>query len=161
MRINNWLFPAGPRASIVPLLRSCLPVISLAVILAAGCTRPASRPPVVYATESAPGIDIERVQVNEGSGIYLTGRSTLPDGECVMTELLENETVLEWWPRDVCVEIANGRWEFLAALGRGGAPERLDPGVEYVVHAWWPEQPEIVTTRFPFDLSGPPSPPAP
>lgn len=159
MRIKNWLFPAGMRASHETLLRLCLLGISLAVIFAAGCTRPASRPPVVYATDSAPRIIIERVQVNEGSGIYITGRSTLPDGECLQTELLENQTVLEWWPRDVCVEIANGRWEFLAALGRDKAPERLDAGVEYEIHAWWPEQPETVSARFPFDLSGPP--PAP
>lgn len=159
MRIKNWLFPAGVQASLNHLLRLCLPAISLVVFLITGCTRPASRPSVVYATESAPRIVIERVQVNEGSGIYLNGRSTLPDGECIMTELLEDQTVLEWWPRDVCVEIANGRWEFLAALGRGGAPERLDSNVEYEIHAWWPEQPDVVNTRFPFDLSGPP--PAP
>jgi hypothetical protein len=113
---------------------------------------------VVYATDSAPRIFIDLVQVNEGSGVYVSGRSTLPDGACVKTELLEDQKVLEWWPRDVCVEIANGKWEFLAALGRDGAPERLNPDVEYQIHAFWPDQPDKVDTRFPFDLSGPPAP---
>ena len=145
--IDHWFF------------RLCLSSISLMLIFAAGCTRTASLPSVIYATDSAPRITIDRVQINEGSGIYLSGRSTLADGECVQTRLLENQTDLEWWPRDVCVEIANGRWEFLTALGRNGAPQQLETGAEYEIYAWWPQEPEVVNTRFPFDLSGPsPSP---
>jgi len=153
--IKNRLFAAGKGQkhlfSILILL-----TISLVLIFATGCTRPASKQLVIYATDNAPRIVIDRVQVSEGSGVYISGRSTLPDGECIQTELLENQQVLAWWPRDVCVEIAEGRWEFLTALGRSGAPERLDPDAEYLIHAWWPKQPEAVDAQFPFDLSGPP-----
>jgi hypothetical protein len=136
------------------LLKNLLAVIILGAGLLASCTLPASKPPVVYMTREAPGITIDRVQVNQGAGIYVAGRSTLPDGECVQTELLADEKVLEWWPREVCVEIASRRWEILAALGRQGAPERLDPNAAYEIHAWNPKAPTNTSTRFPFDLNG-------
>jgi hypothetical protein len=126
----------------------------LAAGLLMACTRPASSPPVVYSTSSAPRVIIERVQVNQGAGIYVSGRSTLPDGECVQTELLANSKNVDWWPRDVCVAVDAGRWEILTALGRAGAPERLEPGNAYEVHAWWPKEPSETLTRFPFDLNG-------
>ncbi len=123
--------------------------------LLAACTRSASKPPVVYGTGTPTDITIERVQVNQGAGVYVAGRSTLPDGECVQTELLADQKVVEWWPKDVCVEIATNRWEFLAALGRQGAPERLEPNVAYEVHAWNPKAPSKTSTRFPFQINGP------
>ena len=159
MRVNNQAQPAAVPQALRLLLAICTLAAGLTTaILLTACTRPASQPAVVYATDNAPRIIIERVQVSEGSGIYVHGRSTLPDGECVQSELFAGQEVLDWWPRDVCVEISASQWEILVPLGRGGAPQQLDPAAAYEVHAWWPEQPEEVTTRFPFDLSGPPAP---
>ena len=142
-------------ASMERFLKIYLILFLLVAGLLAGCTRSISRPSVVYATSKAPSITIDRVQVNQGAGVYVAGRSTLPDGACVQTELFVDKKVAEWWPRDVCVEIAANRWEFLAALGRQGAPERLEPDVAYEIHAWYPKNPSEISTRFPFDLNGP------
>lgn len=132
-----------------------LAAVLLASVLEAACTRPASKPPFVYATSSAPRVTVDRVQINQGTGIYFSGRSTLPNGECIKTELLEDGQKANWWPVDACVTVDLGQWEMLVGLGRSGAPDRLDPGKSYELHAWWPKNPEQVTTRFPFDLTGP------
>jgi hypothetical protein len=133
-----------------------LPILCLlATGLLTACTRPASKPSVVYATSSASRITVDRVQINQGDGVYVSGRSTLPEGECVKTELLANGKTVDWWPRDVCVAVDTGHWEMLAGLGRKGAPERLETGVAYEIHAWWPKNPDQISTRFPFDLNGP------
>ncbi len=137
------------------MLRFILVLSYLVAGLLAGCTRSVSKPSVVYATSRVPSITIDRVQVNQGAGVYVAGRSTLPDGACVQTELLVDKKVAEWWPRDICVEIAASRWEILAALGRQGAPERLEPDVAYEIHAWYPQNPSEISTRFPFNLNGP------
>ena len=136
-------------------LRAAFWIVVLPVLLLAACTRPASISPVMTATSSMPGITVERVQVDQGAGVFVSGRSNLPNGECVKTELLANKKVVEWWPRDTCIEIDSYQWEMLAALGHNGSPERLDPNVEYEIHAWWPKNPAAVSTRFPFDLNGP------
>jgi hypothetical protein len=122
------------------------------------CTRSGSRAPFVYATDSAPRIMIDKVRVNEGNGVYVSGRSTLPNGECVQTELLVDQQPASWWPRNVCIQIDSGQWEILVALGMNGAPAQLDPNAAYLIHAWWPTHPDTTFTRFPFDLKGPASP---
>ncbi len=137
------------------ILKTTLIAILLAAALLAACTRPASTPPFTYPTRSAPGVTVEQVQVDQGTGIYLSGRSTLPNGECIKTELLEDGKKANWWPADTCVTVDTGNWEMLVGLGREGAPEHLDPKNNYEIHAWWPKNPEKVTTRFPFDLTGP------
>ncbi len=136
-------------------LQAAFRIFVLPVLLLAACTRPASIPSIVIATNSTPSITVERVQVDQGAGVFVSGRSNLPNGECLKTELLANKKVVDWWPRDTCIEIDSYQWEMLAALGHNGAPERLDPNAEYEIHAWWPKNPAAVSTRFPFDLNGP------
>ncbi len=130
-------------------------ILFLAAVLLTTCTRPASTPPFVSTTSNAPRVTVDQVQVNQGTGIYLSGRSTLPNGECIKTELLEDGKKANWWPVDACVTVDTGNWEMLVGLGRQGAPDHLNPGINYEIHAWWPKNPEQVTTRFPFDLTGP------
>jgi hypothetical protein len=130
-------------------------ILLLTAGLLVSCTRPASKPAVVYATDSAPRVMIDKVQVNQGEGIYVSGRSTIPNGECVKTELLANTQSVDWWPRDICIAVDGGRWEILAGLGRSGAPERLDPSTAYELRAWWPKKQAETLTRFPFDIKAP------
>ncbi len=143
------------KRSLAKILRVAVWMLVLPLLILAACTRPASIPPVRIATSSTPSITVEQVQVDQGAGVFVSGRSNLPNGECVKTELLADKKVVEWWPRDTCIEIDSYQWEMLVALGRNGAPERLDPNVEYEIHAWWPKNPAAVSTRFPFDLNGP------
>jgi hypothetical protein len=62
-----------------------------------------------------------------------------------------------WWPADACVPVQEGTWEIAVPLGTGGAPAALDPSAQYVVRAWLPGGPDIVSV-FAFDLAGPPAP---
>lgn len=143
-----------PAAKKVSIKTSSILLLLVAVLLTA-CTRPASKPPFVYATNSAQRVTVDQVQINQGTGIYVSGRSTLPNGECIKTELLEDGKKANWWPVDACVTVDTGHWEMLVGLGRSGAPGQLKPGIDYEIHVWWPKAPEQVTTRFPFDLTGP------
>jgi hypothetical protein len=144
-----------PRSATMEItLRNLLILCLMVAGLLAACTRPASKPSVVNATLITPGITIDQVQVNQGAGVYVTGRSTLSDGECVQTELTANQKVVQWWPRDVCVEINANKWEILAALGNKGAPKQLEPNVDYEIHAWNPKDPSATSARFPFHLNG-------
>ena len=88
----------------------------------------------------------------------MSGQTTIPYGECVQTELLADGKPVDWWPKDKCIQVGGNSWEFLAALGKNGAPERLDPNKSYAIHAWWPQKPDTASTRFPFDLNGPKTP---
>jgi hypothetical protein len=49
-------------------------------------------------------------------------------------------------------------WCFSVPLGEEGAPENLDPDVEYTLRVWWPGEPDIASNMFSFDLSTPPQP---
>jgi hypothetical protein len=143
--------PVAKKVTLITLSSAFL----LAAVLLTACTRPASKPSVVYATSSAPRVTVDRVQINQGTGIFVSGRSTLPDGECVKTELRIDKEKAGWWPQDICVAVDTGQWEMLVGLGSKSAPDQLEPGKDYEIHAWWPKNPEQVTTRFPFNLDGP------
>jgi hypothetical protein len=127
----------------------------LVAVLSTACSRSASKAPVLPATPTEASLAIDQVQITQGTGIYLSGRSTIPAGECIRTELLADGKPVDWWPGDVCVEVDVGQWEMLVGLGHDNAPAQLPPGVQYEIHAWWPAQPDTVSTRFPFDLDGP------
>jgi hypothetical protein len=127
----------------------------LSVILLSACTRLATPS---LTTEEVARITIQSVRVMPNEGIYVTGTSTLPAGECLKTELLANHDSEVWWPRDLCIEMDDsGIWELLVALGRSGAPQQLEQGRQYEIRAWWPGNPEESMTRFNFDLDGPQS----
>ena len=124
--------------------------------LTVACTRQASTAPVAVPSQSAPHIGIRRVQVTQGTGIYILGETDLPDGECIQTELLAEKRPEAWWPRDVCIQVESGQWEILVSLGRRGAPVQLDEEIQYEIHAWWLNDAQATSIYFPFDLSGPP-----
>jgi len=108
-------------------------------------------PPVEGANDGR--ITIEGVEVTAAQ-VVVRGKSTLPDGICVSTELWADGTLQTWWPADVCVPIRQGAWEFLVPLE---AEQALQPGVQYMVCVYQPGGPNLVAT-FPFDLDGPPTP---
>lgn len=139
-------------------VRNTLLVVCFLISTLTACTRSASKAKTVTVTNPVPNINIDRVEVNDNNGIYVTGRSTIPAGECVQTELLSNHTIVKWWPRDVCIQIDAGKWEILVALGQNGAPANLPRNVDYEIHAWWPKNPTQISVNFPFDLNGPKQP---
>lgn len=102
-------------------------------------------------------ITIKGVQVTAGEGIIVHGRSTLPDGTCLGTELWADGEPQTWWPGDTCVPVQNGAWQLSVRLGQDGAPAELDATAQYMVRAYQQDGPNIVSV-FPFDLAGPPTP---
>lgn len=134
------------------------PWLILLLLLITACTRTASTSPTLMTTESVSPITVDQVRVTQGTGVYVSGAGSIAEGDCVFTELLENGQPVEWWPKDICVQIAEGRWELLAALGRDGAPDQLYPTAQYAVRAWSRAQPDATSIQFPFDIEGPPQP---
>ena len=97
-------------------------------------------------------ISIKSVTVSD-TQINVLGKSTLPDGTCVSTELWADGQLLPWWPEDACAAVRQGAWELVFPL----EGETLQTDVQYVLHAYGPDDPQVVAT-FPFDLQGPPNP---
>jgi len=101
-------------------------------------------------------ITVTGVRVS-GDHVIVRGESTVPEGACVSTELWADGAPVSWWPSDACVPVMEGAWELMVPLDPG---QSLDAGVQYMVRAYQPGGPNIVST-FPFDLGGPPTPPPP
>lgn len=97
-------------------------------------------------------IDVEGVEVS-AEQVVIRGTSTLEEGACVNAELWADGAPLSWWPTEVCASVEGGTWELVVPLEEGQA---LQSGVQYMVRAYQPGGPNIVST-FPFDLDGPPS----
>jgi hypothetical protein len=98
-------------------------------------------------------ITVHSVEVTAAQ-IVIRGKSALPDGTCLNTELWADGAPLTWWPTETCAPIRQGTWELAVSLGEGQA---LQPGVQYMVRTYQPGGPNIVST-FPFDLDGPQKP---
>ena len=132
----------------------CWLALPLAIVLLTGCTRAISTAPVVTPTASVRHVSILRVRISPENGIFVSGTSNLPDGECVKTGLLSDGKAESWWPGDQCVQVASGKWEMLVPLGRRGAPATMDPESQYEMRALWAGDPDKVTDSVHFNLSG-------
>jgi len=104
---------------------------------------------------SSGDIAIESVNVT-AERVSVRGTSSLPEGTCLNTELWADGAPLAWWPVDTCAKVKSGDWMLEVPLD---ADQALEAGVQYMVRAYLPGGPNIVST-FPFDLSGPPAPPS-
>lgn len=102
-------------------------------------------------------IDVEGVRVRQGERVSFSGRSTLPDGACLLTQLSADGERVAWWPEATCVTVEDGEWTAVVPLGEGGAPEELDTAVQYTLRVWYREDPAIDAVMS-FDLAGPPPP---
>jgi hypothetical protein len=101
-------------------------------------------------------ITIEGVQVTAGEQIVVHGRSTLPGGTCLGSELWADGEVQAWWPGDPCVAVENGTWQMVIRLGEGEVPAELDRSAQYMLRVFQQNGPNIVAV-FAFDLAGPPT----
>jgi hypothetical protein len=100
-------------------------------------------------------ITVKGVEVTVAHTV-VRGETTLPDGACVNTELWADGVLQSWWPSDRCAAVTQGTWELEVPLE---ADQRLESGVQYMVRAYQPGGPDVAST-FPFDLSGPATPPS-
>jgi hypothetical protein len=101
-------------------------------------------------------ITIQGVQVTAGEQIVVHGRSTLPDGTCLGSELWADGELQSWWPGGACVPVEDGRWQMVVRLGEGEVPAELDRSAQYMLRAYQQNGPDV-TAVFAFDLAGPPT----
>jgi hypothetical protein len=103
---------------------------------------------------------IEGVHVELGE-IAFRGRTLLPDGTCLLSQLYVDVNVddqsVPWWPAETCIRVQEGQWEIGVPLGKDGAPKELDSLIQYKLVVWSQDDPSV-ESEFWFDLSGPPSP---
>jgi hypothetical protein len=98
-------------------------------------------------------VTIDGVKVT-AEQIIIRGKTNLPDGVCLNTELWADGGLLTWWPIHDCVSIKHGVWEFEFPL----EPETiLQPDVQYVVRAYQASKPDRISIFY-FDLDSPPMP---
>ena len=130
-------------------------VLLLGGMLISGCgstaAHPATdQPPNLTDTVRTTGVQIDRRQ------LVFSGRTTLPDGACIQTQLYADEEPAQWWPSETCADLRAGEWQIAAPLGKAGAPDKLDESTQYALHAWASADPTIKAEPFYFDLAGPP-----
>jgi hypothetical protein len=113
----------------------------------------AGKPPEDAGKPPEGSITIESVQV-DGEQVTVRGRSTLPDGTCLGSELWAGGELAAWWPDEACARVDRGAWQLVVPLGVGQAPAALDPDVQYMLRAFLPGGPNIVSV-FAFDLARP------
>jgi hypothetical protein len=139
-------------------------VVLLALLLAA-CGAPGAgddgsatdKPPTEV--PPAPGtIETAGVRAVPGSHIAFEGRSSLPDGTVLRTQLSADDAPVAWWPEEMDVVVEGGQWRVRVPLGEGGAPEALSAEKEYALRVWQRDNPAVEAAPFPFDLAGPPAP---
>ena len=100
-------------------------------------------------------IKVLDVVVEPGVKVELSGNTSLPEGNCVYTQLVQNNTAVEWWPVGKCFPVAPPDWAFSIPLAVEGAPQTLEPDVDYCIRVWWPGAPSITLAEYHFDLSEP------
>jgi hypothetical protein len=125
--------------------------------LLASCSA-ANAPSAAPESEAGYTLAIEQVSVEQGVKVELMGTTTLPEGNCVYSQLLENGEALSWWPVGKCFPVGSPDWQFSIPLGVEGAPAELDRDAAYCIHIWWPGAPTETLAEFDFDLAPPPGP---
>ena len=135
----------------------------IAAAALAGCAAAPAAPPMAASATATPPlagtITVTQVSVTADE-ITFAGRSTLPDGACLQTQLFARSVPVDWWPLNDCVPVRNGAWALAVPLGQGGAPAALDPTVDYTLRAWAFDDPGIQSELFWLELAGPPTPPS-
>ncbi len=64
-------------------------------------------------------IQVQDVLVEPGVQVSLMGSTTLPEGNCVYTQLVQENTALEWWPVGKCFPGFPAGVVFCYSIGRG------------------------------------------
>ena len=101
-------------------------------------------------------ITIQGVQMTASEQIVVHGRSTLPDGTCLGSELWADGENQAWWPGSACVPVEDGRWQMVVRLGEDEVPAELDRSAQYMLRAYQQNGPDV-TAVIAFDLAGPPT----
>lgn len=98
-------------------------------------------------------IQVQDVLVEPGIRVVLMGTTTLPEGNCVYTQLVQEDTALEWWPVGKCFPVTPPEWTFAIPLGVEGAPDDLDRDAVYCIRVWWPGAPTVTLAEYHFTLA--------
>lgn len=127
--------------------------LGLALIGAGIITACAGRGATPLGEPGAAGRIVADQLAAEAGRLTVSGTTTLPDGACLLTQLMIGQSLAPDWPTE-CVTPAQGAWRLSVALGEKGQPPALTPGVNYELLVWLRDHPEV-GDRLPFDLDGP------
>lgn len=108
------------------------------------------------ASEAEGLITIQSVEINEEI-LLVRGISSLPESDCLLSELWADGFPQSWWPGNTCIPVSDGLWVLSVDLENEGQEISLDPDVQYLIRVYQQNGPNIVST-FPFDLTPPPGP---
>lgn len=95
-------------------------------------------------------IQVKDVLVEPGVQVALMGTTTLPEGNCVYTQLVQEDTALAWWPVGKCFPVSTPEWTFAIPLGMEGAPDDLEQDTDYCIRIWWPGAPSVTLVEYHF-----------
>ena len=96
---------------------------------------------------------IRDISVEPGVRMELTGTTTLPEGNCVYTQLAQDSAAVDWWPVGKCFPVSQPEWSFAVPLGAEGAPQNLEPEADYCIRVWWPGAPSVTLAEYHFNLT--------
>lgn len=117
-----------------------------------GCL-PSLDQPIATPTMPVYQIQFQDVSVEPGIKIVLIGTTSLPEGNCVYTQLVRDSVTVDWWPVGKCFPVSQPEWSFSIPLGVEGAPENLDPEGDYCIRVWWPGAPSVTLAEYHFSLA--------
>ena len=103
-------------------------------------------------------IQVQDVLVEPGVKVELMGSTTLPEGNCVYTQLVQENAAVDWWPVGKCFPVSSPEWTFSVQLGVEGAPDNLEPDADYCIRIWWPGAPSVTLAEYHFSLAEATSP---
>lgn len=113
-------------------------------------------PAVLYSANSNTSgeeIIINSAQSNLCDNLSFSGRTTLPDGTILRSQLYEGNKPVAWWPADRNIQVKDGRWQITLHTEETG--ETLDrlllAGPTYSFTVWEKDNPSVAATIH-FDL---------
>lgn len=114
-------------------------------------------PPLIISSEYSEYIDeiitLSMVSTNLCGDIAFSGRTQLPDGTLLNSQLFEGVNPVAWWPSDLDIEVKEGEWSVSLHADETGIIHDLSEGPFYTFTIWEKWHPSVSKTAW-FDLLG-------
>lgn len=87
--------------------------------------------PAQYETKPSHAGSITSFSLDEDQALTIKGETSLPDDNCLIPLLLDQEGIVSGFPIGSCADIQGGQWELNIPILPGAAPITLDPEKTY------------------------------
>ena len=82
--------------------------------------------------DTPPWVEIEKIKVISGQSITISGNTALLEGSCLMTQLFEGNSPVDWWT-DIATQVEDGSWAVSCQSEAVGASVELKTDTTYVL----------------------------